>query len=297
MHRPIRQLAGVALIIVCCGMAVCAQESPVFSGPQVGEKLVGFKTVGVYNEYKGVEFNPVAMADGKPMMLVFIHNVTRPAGDIARVLIHYGEMRKQDGLFSALVILTDDVTKSEQMMHVTQWFSDGSPVGLSLDGAEGPGAYGLNRNVMVTVLVANKNRVTANFAFVQPSLTDVPKILEAVHELVGGEIPTVPEIHFLQSPTRLGVSPKDVKLRQMICTLLRSHDKPDVLAKTVTGIDGYVDSDKDKQQQLGQAARVIVQHSYGGRDPIILAVPETRAILEAWSKKYPAPESHRRKRK
>ena len=44
-----------------------------------------------------------------------------------------------------------------------------------------PGAYGLNRNVAVTVLVATDRVVSANFALVQPSLeVDAPKIFKSI---------------------------------------------------------------------------------------------------------------------
>ena len=49
-------------------------------------------------------------------------------------------------------------------------------VGISVDGEEGPGSYGLNRNVELTFVLAKENKVVANFAFVQSSVTDAPVI-------------------------------------------------------------------------------------------------------------------------
>ena len=59
-----------------------------------------------------------------------------------------------------------------------------SPIGISLDGKEGPGSYGLNREVMITVLVAKENKVTANFAILSPNETDAPKIKAAADEIL-----------------------------------------------------------------------------------------------------------------
>ena len=71
----------------------------------------------------------------------------------------------------------------------------GVPIGISVDGAEGPGAYGLNRNVTLTVLAGKGGTVTANYALVQPSVqADAPKILAEVAELVGGEVPPLEEL-------------------------------------------------------------------------------------------------------
>ena len=47
---------------------------------------------------------------------------------------------------------------------------------ISLDGIEGPGNYGLNRKVTLTLLVAKGTKVVANFAIVQPNETDAPKV-------------------------------------------------------------------------------------------------------------------------
>ena len=57
------------------------------------------------------------------------------------------------------------------------------------EGKEGPGSYGLNRNVTLTILVGKEGKVTANFALVQPSTqADLPKILEEVAKVAGGPV-------------------------------------------------------------------------------------------------------------
>lgn len=279
----------MASVFCFCISPLLADETPIFSGPQQGEKLAAFKIQGVYGEFRGKTLDLVEMSGGKPTMLLFVHKVTRPAGDLCRVLIHYGEMRAKDGLFSALVILTDDKTQMESLMQKTQWWSAGSPVGLSLDGAEGPGRYGLNRNVTMTILIAHKNRVTANFALVQPSVTEVPKILDEVHKHITGKAPTLPEIHFLQGPSRLGVTTQDIGIRQRVCTLLRSHAEEEGLKQAAAALDEYVASDRRRQVELGRSAQYILKHRYGGKNSIIETAPETRNLLEAWAAKFPAP--------
>ena len=64
------------------------------------------------------------------------------------------------------------------------------PAAVSLDGEEGPGAYALNKQAAVTVIVAKDRKVVANLTLVQPGLTDSPKIIAEVAKLVGGHIPT-----------------------------------------------------------------------------------------------------------
>jgi len=70
-----------------------------------------------------------------------------------------------------------------------------TPVAISLEGPEGPGAYGLNRHADMTVLIADNDVVSANFALVRPSinadsLAAVPKLVK----VLGGKPPTLDEI-------------------------------------------------------------------------------------------------------
>jgi hypothetical protein len=281
-------------------MSALAADEIVYSGPQVGEKVVPFKVLGVYDEYKGRELDLVGMADGKPFMLVFVHNSTRPAADLTRALLHYADTRADSGLFSALVFLTDDVTAAERhMREANGWWHNGPPAGICLDGAEGPGTYGLNRNVTMTVLIGTHSRVTANFALVQPSDSDAARILPSVTRMVGGNVPSLPEVEFLRSPTRLpeikrqweyGKAPTDPKLRSLICNLLRDSEDAQKVAKTAAEIDARVAANSELQGELGETARLVLTRNYGSRPPIIKHVPKLAALFTEWDKRYFAPD-------
>lgn len=73
-------------------------------------------------------------------------------------------------------------------------------VGVSPDGLEGPGKYGLNSKVELTILMAKEGKVTANFALVQPSVNDTPAVAEAIVKQVGGKAPTLKELEQLAYP-------------------------------------------------------------------------------------------------
>ena len=64
-------------------------------------------------------------------------------------------------------------------------------LGVSREGREGPGSYGLNRNVSMTVLVAREGKVLHNFAFQQPLLTVDPHVLGGIAEAIGEKRETV----------------------------------------------------------------------------------------------------------
>jgi hypothetical protein len=155
--------------------ALLAAQDEKLSGPQKGEKIAPFAVFDVASR-KDVE-----VAAGGPLLLVFIHELSRPAAALLRALDDTGQIKRVRGLRTHFVSLSPDRDGAErQLPNVVKSLNLRSPLGISVDGAEGPGAYGLNREVALTILVANDDRVAANFAIVQPNETDAPRIREAV---------------------------------------------------------------------------------------------------------------------
>ena len=181
-------------------LAACSpssgQEAKVFSGPQPGETLAKFAFSGTLGEQTGKEIDPVAVAGDKSLLLIFVHEVSRPSVGMARLLGDYAAKRAGDGLNCAIVFLTDDPTETEAWMkRASGALPKEIPLGISKDGIEGPGEYGLNRKVAMTILVAKEGKVTANFALVQPSIqADAPKVLKSIVDVVGGKVPTLEEL-------------------------------------------------------------------------------------------------------
>jgi hypothetical protein len=264
-------------------------DEEVFSGPQAGEKVSPFKVLGVLGEHAGKEVDYVKDADGKPTLFIFVHEITRPAAGLMRMLTHYSHSRGKDGLRTYVVWLHADRTDAEGFLkRAEKSLNLPVPVGVSLDGAEGPGAYGLNRKVSLTILVVNDNKVSANFALVQPSVTDAPKIAEAVTKVAGGKPPTLDELNKIAFPDRPPqvVRPAAGIKDQQLVGLLRGVIRPDATADQVkdaaAAVEKYVGDDKDRQQTLGDAARRIEKAGYGS-DP-------GKEQIKAWAKKYPAQE-------
>jgi hypothetical protein len=188
-------LVGVSLIL-----PAVAADDPVLSGPQPGEKLTPFKVFVATGERKGLSnADLIAEWDGAPAVLVFVHELTRPGAALMRALDAFQQRRAADGLKLGFVFLTRDRTQSEQYLPLAaNSLKMAAPLTLSVDGPEGPGSYGLNRHVQMTVLVARKNVVTASFALVQPNETDAPKIWAEVAKLIGGPVPTLDEVRAIR---------------------------------------------------------------------------------------------------
>jgi hypothetical protein len=195
----------MAVGMVAAGLSVGqAADDKEFSGPQAGEKLTPFKMRSVAGERLGQEIDLVRDASGKPLVMFFVHEVTRPALGLARQVLQYSASLQPDAPQAGLVLLSADATASEDWAkRASAALPRGVPVGVSLDGAEGPGAYGLNRKVAVTVLIAKENKVIANFALVQPSLAaDGPKIAAAIAAACGKPSPTPAELERFSAPAR-----------------------------------------------------------------------------------------------
>jgi len=196
----------LALILALAVMPLLAEDKPAeFSGPQVGEKLTPFTTKSILGDESGKEIDLVKAAGGKPLLIVFVHERNRPTVGLARLLGLYAATKKEAELTSGIVFLTPDPTMTEEWMKIAKGaLPGGVPVGISTDGQEGPGAYGLNRKVQMTILVGKEDKVTANFALVQPSVqADAPKIAQAIVDVLGGgKGPTIEELQKLGGPMR-----------------------------------------------------------------------------------------------
>lgn len=83
------RLAVAATVAMTWGAASTAADEPVFSGPQAGERLAALEVIGVYDERTGKTFDPVSEADDGPVVLVFVHRVTRPGIALTRTLTEY----------------------------------------------------------------------------------------------------------------------------------------------------------------------------------------------------------------
>lgn len=280
-----------SLVLVTVAPAVASADEAVFSGPQVGEKLPPFTMRAIVGQDAGKGVDLVARADGKPTLLIFVHERTRPTFGLANALMRFASTRKSAGLVRGMIFLTDDATQTETWMNrIPQYFVKDAPVGISTDGAEGPGAYGLNRNVALTVLVGVEGQVTANFALVQPSVqADGPKILKAVVDVTGGgQVPDITEFAGRAMTDRRMAG--DEKLRSLLRAVIQKDASEDDVTKTIAAVDEYAAGNKAVAKQLGEiAARV--KNSRRFKD---YGTAPAREAITKWAERYgPSAESEK----
>ena len=280
------RLLATALLLISFAATMVHGDDEAFSGPQVGERLVPFTARGTSGDVAGKEFDLVKTADGKPTFVIFVHEVTRPSLGLTRLIMSYAATRASDGLVSGVVFLSADPTETENWMkRASNALPKDVAIGISPDGQEGPGAYGLNRNVALTVLVGKENKVTANFALVQPSIqADAPKIAKEIVEVLGGgKVPTLAEMGARGYDDTTNARMNDPKLESLLRSLIQKTATAEQVQEAVTGIEAYVADKPAAQQRIGDTARRIIEagklDSYG--------TPPAQKQLKVWAEKYP----------
>ena len=170
------------------------QEKVIFSGPQTGEELPSFKATGLRADSDGKEFDAVALANGKPQILIFQDETgvgLRGLLSLTRMLATVDEKSAQE-LHATTIFLGDDPGKiTRTAKNVERYISSDLLIGLSRDGRDGPGSYGLNRSVSQTIIFAKAGKVTHNFVFPQGMLYPDPHVLGALASVMGEELATV----------------------------------------------------------------------------------------------------------
>ncbi len=284
---------GGALLLLFPVLSV-AQDA-VFSGPQVGEPLPSFKAVGMLDDQEGEPIDLIAQAEDGPVMLVFFHELTRPGFGLTRAITKFASERSDPNMKVGVIFLTDDMTETTKWAsNVRRLFSKDVTYVVSPDGKEGPGSYGLNRNVTLTVIVGDDGKVTGNFALVQPQLqADGPGILKAVAAVTGGgEVPSINEFDPRRAREmqmrREGAT--DGRMRQrgddrlsgMLRAVINKQASEEQVKEAASKIEAYVEKNEAARKELARIANTIVNSgklaNYG--------TAEAQATLKRWQKKY-----------
>lgn len=171
-------------------------QQRVFSGPLTGERIKSFKVLRVKDG--DMEELDIAkkMADERTTLICFIHKLSNDDRILYGLgLVDFYATRHKE-LTSHFVLLSDDHEKITKMLK--GWargrLFTKSLVSLSADGAEGPGYYGLNRKVAMTVVVAKGDKVVSNLVFNAPNNNDLQKIMAAVANASGKPEPTLAKV-------------------------------------------------------------------------------------------------------
>ena len=273
---PFRRFLLAALLsLVPAALAADA----VFSGPQPSEPTKAFKVLSLPRDGASLERDPITENKGGPIALVFLHALERSLVPLLKVVDEYGADRK-DHLKTEVIFLAEDKVSGEQRMKAASGsLKLKSNIGLSLDGPEGPGNYGLNKECMMTIVIAKDNKVTANFALVQPGIADAPKVLEALAKVSGDTNPPTVESLVQRRPQGEmrarrqdemkngnepakekfpGAVPTDEKLVGLLRQFIRPTNENEVVDRVLNEVKAHIKDNPDlKQQAIDGWTRVL----------------------------------------
>ncbi len=176
---------ALAITILAAASLLAADKEKVFSGPQPGEKITSFEVQSLTAQGPGDKRDPIKAAGERPVVLVFLHGLERSMAQLMRVVDIYGATQKAK-LNTEFIFLMDDPI---HLPRVVKSLKTRTRIGYSVDGIEGPGNYGLNKECLMTLVLAKNGKVTANFALVQPGIADAPGIIAAMAKLAGDKNP------------------------------------------------------------------------------------------------------------
>lgn len=270
MKQLAKFFSTIGIAVLTMASAANAAEE-VFSGPQPGEETPPFKVLQVTAPMQAKEIEIDATKKGSSL-LVFFHKVSEPAIGLAITLEWYAHQQKK--LNHQYVLLTEDKGKSEQM--VKRWarrpfFAKGA-MSISLDGQEGPGRYGLNRNVLMTVLVAKDGKVVSNFALQAPNNTDAPKILKALAKSIGQPAPSYEKIRAelraertrrrekqIRDNVVFKLAPNDDLGRLMVSMLNRERVNEESVSRVVKQMKEWAGKDEKKKATLAKYCKAVLK--------------------------------------
>lgn len=179
--------APVSVAALLSAAALPAQQ--VTSGPEKGRELGPLRVAAVVGPRKGQEYDAVAEMRKGPAAILFVHEVTRNVAPILRAFDELVAEFAVLGQRGCIVRLDDDRTEAERHMPmVSQSLRLVEPIVVSVDGAEGPGSYALNRKAALTLVLAVDGVVQESIGFTDTGRQDVP-LLRLAFESIAGPLP------------------------------------------------------------------------------------------------------------
>ena len=265
-----------------------AEKEQVFSGPQAGEQITPFQVTELIGPRAGQKRTIASPEQSGAVALVFIHQVERSMVPLMTVIDAYGD-RKKSELRTEFIFLTDDPLAGQQRFPlVAQSLKLKAPFGISVDGGEGPGNYGLNKTCLLTLVCAKDHRVSANFGLVQPGIADAPKVIAALAKLIGDTNPPsaqelAPQRYAgenMRPPQRPqagaatnkvtqpqndipGAAPTDAHLLGLLRRFIQRSNSPGDVDKVLGDVKEYIKDNPDLRRQAVDGWTRVLYLKYG----------------------------------
>ncbi len=181
LRRPL----CVLTCILACGLV--SADEPCKSGLQPSQRPGPYSSLVAVGPQRGQQHCFICEAADRPVVIVFARSLSEPLGRLAGGIDRAIAANKAVELRGWVTFLSEDQTALDpKVVHWAQAHAiKNVPLGVFED-TVGPPTYRLNRDADVTVLLAVKQRVVANFAFRPGELNDaaVADVLKAIPRIV-----------------------------------------------------------------------------------------------------------------
>jgi hypothetical protein len=177
-------LIGALMMLLFAAMDVVAQELE--TGPPKGTSLTPVRVYANSGPYSGREFDAAKEIGKGNGALLFIHQLTRNGLPTIRALDDYAAQYGILDFKSFTLLLAGDRTSAENRLKA----ANGSlrmrnPIGVCLDGAEGPGNLALNRKCVQSLLLIRAGKVVKSIALTDIADEDRENVRKWIEEVTG----------------------------------------------------------------------------------------------------------------
>jgi hypothetical protein len=181
------RVCQLSAVFACLVAVNAVRAEDVQSGPKAGDKVAALKVLAATGDNAGKELDIAAERKDKPTVYIFIDadQFSRPIARYLKVLDGAVNNIGNDAHIVA-VWLTSDQDKTKNYLPKAQMSIQLEATTLAqFPGAKsGPDGWAINDRAFVTTVVAHKEKVTANFAYVSVNETEVRKVARAVKEAI-----------------------------------------------------------------------------------------------------------------
>lgn len=179
-----RGLRGLTYLVIAIPTLVQAE---VASGPSVGAEVKELKVEAVTGDSAGKEVDLAVEGGDKPTVYLFVNGprFDRPAARFMKKLDE--AVKTHNGKAAAYAVwLTDDKESTKTRLNAIQNSLQFGATSLAVYPSltQLPDGWGLNADAHLTIVVAVKGKVTANFSYVSVNETVVRAVAEALAKVV-----------------------------------------------------------------------------------------------------------------
>ncbi|MFO0876661.1 MAG: hypothetical protein U0840_04745 [Gemmataceae bacterium] len=177
-----KRLIFVVVLVLGTGQI---RASDVESGPEVGSKVTKFPVQDCTGENKDKAVDYVDLRKDKVTVYLVLpqDKFSRPMNRFMKTLDDKVSAELKD-VYLVGVWLTDDEEKTKTFLPRVQTSVNYDRTALTyFKGKDGPKGWNINPDAHLTVIVVDKNKVAARFAYNSVNDTEVPQVFKAISRL------------------------------------------------------------------------------------------------------------------